>query len=55
MREIYVGGPFIVFTRKMVVDETFVLKSTNICKSIFEIDVSHLHPKSMCQPVTVGL
>ena len=27
-----VGGPSIVFTRKAVVDETFVRKSANICK-----------------------
>ena len=35
-----VGGPSIVFTRKAVVDETFIRKSTNICKSIVGIDAS---------------
>ena len=27
-----VGGPSIVFTRKAVVDETLIRKSTNLCK-----------------------
>ena len=31
-REDMVGGPSIVFTRKAAVDETFILKSTNLCK-----------------------
>ena len=31
IREHVVGGPSIVFTRKAVVDETFIRKSTNIC------------------------
>ena len=32
IREITVGGPPIVFTRKAVVDETFIRKSTNLAK-----------------------
>ena len=36
IREGVVGGPSIVFTRKAVVDETFIRKSTNICKTILE-------------------
>ena len=50
-----VGGPSIVFSRKTVVDETFIRKSTNLCKSIIEIDASQLAPYSMCQPMPTGL
>ena len=50
-----VGGPFIVFTRKAVVDDIFVRKSANICKSIVGIDASQLYPYSMCQPMPTGL
>ena len=42
IREDMVGGPSIVFTRKAVVDETFIGNSGNICKSIVGIDVSQL-------------
>ena len=42
------GGRSIVFTRKAVVDETFIRKSTNICKSVVGIDASQLYPYSMC-------
>ena len=34
IREDMVGGQSIVFTRKTVVDETFIRKSTSLCKSI---------------------
>ena len=51
IREDVVGGPSIVFTRKVVVDETFIRKSANICKSIVRIDASQLYPYSMCQPM----
>ena len=54
-REDVVGGPFIVFTREAVVDETFFRKSTNLCKSIVGIDASQLYPYSMCQPMPTGL
>ena len=37
-----VGGPAIVFTHKTVVNETFIPKSGNICKSIVGIDTSQL-------------
>ena len=50
-----VGGPSNVFTRKAVVDETFIRKSTNFCKSIVGIDASQLYPYSMCQPMPTGL
>ena len=55
VREDVVGGPSIVFTRKAVVDETFIRKSTNICKSIVAIDASQLYPYLMCQPMPTGL
>ena len=45
----------IVFTRKAVVDETFIRKSTNLCKSIVGIDASQLYPYSMCQLMPTGL
>ena len=50
-----VGGPSIVFTRKAVVDETFIRKSSNLSKSIVGIDASQLYPYSMCQPMPTGL
>ena len=46
-----VGGQSIVFTRKTVVNGTFIRKSTNLCKSIVGIDASQLYPYSMCQPM----
>ena len=53
-REDVVVGPSIVFTRKAVVDETFIRKSTNICKSIVGIDASQLYHYSKCQPMPTG-
>ena len=44
IREDVVGGPSTVFTRKEVVDETFIRKFTNLSKSIREIDASQLFP-----------
>ena len=55
IREDMVGGPSIVFTRKAVADETFIRKSTNVCKSIVGIHASQLYPYSMCQPMPTGL
>ena len=49
------GGPSIVFTRKAVVDETFIRKSSNVCKSIVGTDASQLYPFSMCQDMPTGL
>ena len=58
-REDMVGGPSIVFTRRTVVDETFIRNSKLIypefCKSIVGIDASQLYPYSMCQPMPTGL
>ena len=55
IREDVVGGPSIVFTRKTVVDETFIRKSTNLSKSFVGIDASQVYPYSMCQPMPTGL
>ena len=55
IREDMVGGPSIVFTRRAVVDETFIHKSQNVCKSIVGIDASQLYPFSMCQSMPTGL
>ena len=55
IREDVVGGPTIVFTRKAVVHETFIRKSTKICKSFVGIDASQLYPYSMCQPMPIGI
>ena len=55
IREDMVGGPSIVFTRKAVVDETFIRISSNLCKSIVGIDASQLYPYSMRQPMPTGL
>ena len=50
-----VGCPSIGFTLETVVDETFVRKSSNLCKSIVGIDASQLYSYSMYQPMPTGL
>ena len=55
IREDVAGGPSIASTRKAFVDETFIRKSTNICKSTVEIDASQLSNYSMCQLMPTGL
>ena len=55
IREDKVGGPSIVFTRKAVVDETFIQNSRKYCKSSVGIDASQLYPDSICQPMPTGL
>ena len=55
IRDDMVSGPSIVFTRKALVDETFIRNSKNDCKSIVGIDASQLYPYSMCQPMPTGL
>ena len=54
-QEVVVCGPYIVFTREAVVEETFVRKSANICKSFVGISASQLYPNSICQPMPTGL
>ena len=49
------GGPSIVFTRKAVVDQTYIRNSENICKYIVGIDASQLYPFSICQEMATGL
>ena len=55
IREDVDGRPAFVFTRKAVVDEIFIRKSTNISKPLVGIDSRQLHPYSMCQPMPTGL
>ena len=55
IREDIVGCPSFVFAHKAVVDETFIRKSSNLCKSIVGIDASQLHPYSMYQLMPTGL
>ena len=55
IREDMVGGTSIVFTRKAVVDEIFIRKSSNLCKSLVGTGASQLYPYSMCQPMPTGL
>ena len=55
IRQDDVGGPSIVFTHKAVVEETFIRKSTNLCKSIVGTDASQLYPYPMCQPMPTCL
>ena len=55
IREDMGGSPSIVFTRKVVVDETFIRKSSNLCKSIVGIVTSQLYSYSICQPMPIGL
>ena len=55
IRKDMVGGPSIVFTREVVVDETFIRLSSNMCKSILGIDASQLYPYSRCQPLPTVL
>ena len=51
----HVGGSFIVFTPEVVVDETFIRKSKNICKSFGGIDASQLYSYSVCHLMPTGL
>ena len=54
IREDMTGGPSIVFTKKAVVDETYIRNSSNVCKSIVGIDASQLYPFLMCQDMSTG-
>ena len=54
-RENIIGDSPIVFPRKAFVDDTYIQKLENICKSIVGIDASQLYPYSMCQPMPTGL
>ena len=54
-REDMVTGQSIIFSRKALVDETFVRKSTNLYKSLVGIDAIQLYLYSLCQPLPIGL
>ena len=45
------------FTRKANVDETFIRKSTNLCKPIVGLMLAEyfLYPYSICPPMPTGL
>ena len=51
IKEDMVGGPSFLFTRKAVVDKTFIRKLTNLNRSIVGFDASQLYPYSMFQPM----
>ena len=54
-REDMIPDPSMVFTRRAVVNETFIRSARIICKSIVGIDASQLSPYFMCQPMPTGL
>ena len=49
------GDPSIMFTRKAVVDQTYIKNSEIIFKYIVGVDDSQLYPFSMCQEMPTGL
>ena len=55
IREDMTGGSSLVFTRKAVVDKTFIRSSSKVCESIVGIDACQLYPFSMCQDMPTGL
>ena len=55
IREDIVGGLSIAFTCKAVVYETFIRKSSILCKSLVGIDATQLYSYSTCQPIPTGL
>ena len=50
-----IGGPSIVFTRKTIVDQTYIRNSSNICETLVGFDTSQLYRFSMCQEMPTGL
>ena len=54
LREDIVGGPSIVFTRKALVYDFLIRKSSNLCKPFVGIDAGQPYPYSMCQPMPTG-
>ena len=55
IQEAMVGGPSIVFTRKAIVDKTFIRNLSNLCKSFVGIDANQVYPYLMCQPLPTGV
>ena len=54
-REDMVGGSSFFLTLKAVLDEIFIRKSSNLCKSIVGIGASQLYHYSMSQSMHTGL
>ena len=54
IRQDRTGGPSNVFTRKAVVDQTYIRNSSNVRKTRVAIDASQLYPFSMCQEMPTG-
>ena len=50
VREDVVGGPSMVFTRKAVVDPTFIRTSTNICMLLLELMPANYTPTRCANP-----
>ena len=48
------GDPSIVFTRKALVDQTYIRNSSNVCKTIVGNDAIQLYPFSICQEMPTG-
>ena len=55
IKEEMMGVPSIVFTRKAVVDKTFLPRLTDLCKSFVGKDASQMYPYLRCQPMPVRL
>ena len=47
-----VGEPWLVFTRKVVVDRIHIHNSTIVCKAVTGKDAGQFYPYSVCQPMT---
>ena len=54
IREGMTGDQSKVFKRKAVVDQTYIRKSSNVCKTIVGNDAIQLYPFSMCQEMPTG-
>ena len=54
-REVMTGGPSTVFTRKAVVNGSFIRHSSNVFNSIVGFYASQLFPFLMCQDMPTGL
>ena len=55
IRKDMTGGPSFVFTRKTVVDQTYIWNSENISKSIVGNNASKHYPFSMCKEMPIDL
>ena len=55
IREDMVGGPFVVYTKKTVVNEFLLCDSKNWCKSIVELIAGQFYPYAVWQAMPAGL